>query len=87
MEQIADSINGLVYVARQSQQTQQINILHRRRKELEDAIQSLDVSCMELELKMLEETSGRKKDVYRRMFTKKRKKWNKTRRNWEKQQS
>ena len=26
MEQIADSINGLVYVARQSQQTQQINI-------------------------------------------------------------
>ena len=71
MEQIADSINGLVYVARQSQQTQQINILHRRRKELEDAIQSLDVSCMELELKMLEETSGRKKDVYRRMFTKK----------------
>ena len=64
MEQIADSINGLVYVARQSQQTQQINILRRHRKELEDAIQSLDVSCMELELKMLEETSGRKKDVY-----------------------
>ena len=28
MEQIADSINGLVCVARQSQQTQQINILH-----------------------------------------------------------
>ena len=59
MEQIADSINSLVYVARQSQQTQQINILHRRRKELE------------FELRMLEETSGRKKDVYRRMFTKK----------------
>ena len=86
MEQIADSINGLVYVARQSQQTQQINILHRRQKELDDAIQSLDVSCMELELKMLEETSGRKKDVYRQMFTKK-KKWNKTRRNWRKRQS
>ena len=64
MEQIVDSTNGLVYVARQSQQTQQINILHRRRKELEDAIQSLDVLCTELELKMLEETSGRKKDVY-----------------------
>ena len=28
MEQIADSINGIVSVARQSQQTQQINILH-----------------------------------------------------------
>ena len=28
MEQIADSINSLVGVARQSQQTQQINILH-----------------------------------------------------------
>ena len=87
MEQIADSINGLVYVARQSQQTQRINILHQRRKELEDAIQSLDVSCMELELKMLEETSGRKKDVYRRMFTQKKKKWNKTGRNWRKRQS
>ena len=29
MEQIADSINSLVSVARHSQQTQQINILHR----------------------------------------------------------
>ena len=65
MEQIVDSINGLVCVARQSQQMQQINILHRRRKELEDTIQSLDISCMELELKTLEENSGRKKDVYR----------------------
>ena len=64
MEQIADSINGLVCVARQSQQTQQTNILHQRRKELEDTIQSLDISCMELELRMLEENSGRKKDVY-----------------------
>ena len=33
MEQIVDSINGLVCVARQSQQTQQINILHQHRKE------------------------------------------------------
>ena len=65
MEQIADSINGLVCVARQSQQTQQINILHKCQKELEDTIQSVDVSCMELELRMLEENSGRKKDVYR----------------------
>ena len=64
MEQIADSINSLVCVARQSQQTQQINILQQCQKELEDAIQSLDVSCMELELRMLEENSGRKKDVY-----------------------
>ena len=29
MEQIADSINGLVSVARQSRQTQQINIVHQ----------------------------------------------------------
>ena len=50
MEQIADSINGLVSVARQSQQTQQINILHRNRKELEDLINTLDSACMELEL-------------------------------------
>ena len=70
MEQIADSINGLVCVARQSQQTQQIILLHRHRKELEDAIQSLDISCMELELRMLEENSGRKKDVYRQMLKK-----------------
>ena len=69
-EQIVDSINGLVSVARQSQQTQQITILHRWRKELEDAIQSLDVLCMDLELRMLEESSGRKKDVYRRMLKK-----------------
>ena len=68
IEQIADSINGLVSVARQSQQTQQITILHQWQKELEDAIQSLDVSCMDLELRMLEESSGRKKDVYRQML-------------------
>ena len=70
MEQIADSINGLVCVSRQSQQTQQINILHQCRKELEDTIQSLDISCMELELRMLEENSGREKGVYRRMLKK-----------------
>ena len=32
MEQIANSINGLVGVARQSQEMQQINMLHRRRE-------------------------------------------------------
>ena len=45
MEQIADSINGLVGVTRQSHQTQQINMLHRCQKELEDSIQTLDGAC------------------------------------------
>ena len=71
MEQIAESINGLVGVAKQSHQTQQMNILHRRHKELEDTVQALDNSCMELELNMLEETCPRKKEVYWKMLEKK----------------
>ena len=70
MEQIADSINGLVGVTKQSHQTQQMNILHRRCKELEDTVQALDNLCMELELKMLEESCPRKKKVYRKMLEK-----------------
>ena len=71
MEQIAESINGLVGVAMQSHQTQQMNILHQRHKELEDTVQALDNSCMELELNMLEETCPRKKKVYWKMLEKK----------------
>ena len=73
MEQIADSINGLVGVARQSHQTQQINILHRCQKELEDSIQTLDGPCMELELCLLE-AIGMRKQVFECAFTKKRQK-------------
>ena len=72
MEQIAESINGLVGVAKQSHQTQQMNILHQRHKELEDTVQALDNSCMELELNMLEETCPRKKKVYWKMLETKR---------------
>ena len=53
MEQITESIDVLVSVARQSQQTQQINILHQRRKELEDLINTLDSACMELEFNLV----------------------------------
>ena len=70
MEQIANSINGLVGVARQSQETQQINMLHRRREKLEEAIQTLDSACMELELNLLEST-GTRKQVFERVFNKK----------------
>ena len=73
MEQIVESINGLVGVTKQSHQTQQMNILHRRCKELEDTVQALDNSCMELELNMLEETCPRKKKVYQKMLEKRKK--------------
>ena len=70
MEQIANSINGLVGVARQSQETQQINMLHRRREKLEEAIQTLDSACMDLDLNLLEST-GTRKQVFERVFNKK----------------
>ena len=58
IQQIADSINGLVGVAKQSQTNQQSDFLHHRHKELEDMIGVLDGACVELELKILDE-SGR----------------------------
>ena len=56
IQQIADSINGLVGVAKQSQMHQQIDFLHCRCKELEDMIGDLDGSCLELELNILNES-------------------------------
>ena len=58
IQQITDFINGLVGVAKQSQTNQQIDFLHHRCKELEDMIGVLDGACVELELKILDE-SGR----------------------------
>ena len=52
IQQIAASINGLVGVARQSQQTQEVQMLHIHRKELEDTIKYLEVSSMELEMRI-----------------------------------
>ena len=60
MEHLADSISGLVSIARQSHQTQQINIMHRRQKELEDSIEKIEGFCIELELQLLELTGTRK---------------------------
>ena len=59
IQQIADSINGLVGVAKQSQTNQQIDFLHHHCKELgvEDMIGVLDGACVELELKILDESS------------------------------
>ena len=56
IEQIAYSINGLVGVAKQSQTHQQIDFLHCHCKELEDMNGDLDGSCLELELKILDES-------------------------------
>ena len=56
IQQIADSINGLVGVVKQGQTNQQVDFLHRRRKELEDTIGVLDNACVDLELKILDET-------------------------------
>ena len=49
IQQIADSINGLVGVVKQSQTNQQIDFLHQHHKELEDTICVLDGACVELE--------------------------------------
>ena len=56
IQQIADSINGSVGVAKQSQMHQQIDFLHHHHKELEDTIGDLDGSCLELEFKILDES-------------------------------
>ena len=61
IQQIAASINGLVGVARQSQQTQEVQLLHIHRKELEDTIEYLEVSSMELEMKICDKTGTKKK--------------------------
>ena len=56
MEQIADSINGLVDVARQSHEMQQIYMLYRQQKELEDEIGTLEAHCMDIELHQLDKS-------------------------------
>ena len=56
IQQIVDSINGLVGVAKQNQTNQRVDFLHRHRKELEDTIGVLDSACVDLELKILDET-------------------------------
>ena len=60
IQQIAESINGLVGVARLSNETQQMNMPHLRRKQLEDCITKLDESCMDLELKCIDSSGSRK---------------------------
>ena len=69
VQQIADSINGLVGVAKQSQTNQQVDFLHQRRKELEDTIGVLDSACIDLELKILDET-GKRRLVYKKALSK-----------------
>ena len=81
IQQIADSINGLVGVAKQSQTNQQIDFLHRRRKELEDTICVLDSACVELELKILEET-GKRRLVYKKHYQRICKSWKVRKKNW-----
>ena len=54
------SLKILQSVARQSHQTQQVNIMYRRRKELEDSIEIIEGYCIELELQLLESTGTRK---------------------------
>ena len=61
IQHTAESINGLVGVARLSHETQQMNMLHARRKQLEDCITKLDESCIDLELKCIDSSGSRKK--------------------------
>ena len=69
IQQIVDSINGLVRVAKQSQMNQQIDFLHRRHKELEDTIGAMGSACVDLELKILDET-GKRHLVYKKALSK-----------------
>ena len=61
IQQIADSINGLVGVAKQSQTNQQIDFLHHCHKELEDMIGVLDGASVEFEYKILDELGDESK--------------------------
>ena len=56
-------------VAKQSQTNQQVDFLHHRRKELEDTIGVLDSACVDLELKILDET-GKRCLVYKKALSK-----------------
>ena len=69
IQQIAASINRLVGVARQSQQTQEIQMLHVRRKELEDTIEFSEASSMEM--KSCDETGTKKKLLGKALLKKK----------------
>ena len=51
IQQIAASINGLVGIAKQSQHTQERQMLYAHHKELEDTIKDLEGSAMKLEIK------------------------------------
>ena len=74
IQQIAESINRLVGVARQRHKTQQLNMLHSQRKQLEDYITKLDESCMDLELKYLD-SIGLRKQLFEKALKKKKGKW------------
>ena len=54
IQQIAESFDRFFCSARQSHETQQLNMLHSQRMQLEDNITKLDESCMDLELKCLD---------------------------------
>ena len=71
IQQIAASINGLVGVARQSQQTQEIQMLHVHQKGLEDTIEYLEASSMEMEMKSCDETGTKKKILGKALLKKK----------------
>ena len=72
IQQIATSINGLVGIAKQSQHTQERQMLYACRKEFEDTINDLEGSAMELEIKSLDET-GTKKELLENAVLKKKK--------------
>ena len=72
IQQIAASINGLVGIAKQSQHTQEMQMLHVRQKELEDTIKNLEGSTMELEIKSLDKT-GTKRQLLENAVLKKKK--------------
>ena len=71
IQQIAIFISGLVVVAKQSQHTQERQMLYACRKELEDTIKDLEGSAMELEIKSLDEMGTKKELLEKAVFKKK----------------
>eukprot|EP00957_Ditylum_brightwellii_P120649 9203318-Ditylum_brightwellii.AAC.1 len=67
---MSHSIDGLVTAATRSTQTHNLDIICRRRKELEDAIQFLEREVFEIEVKLVD-ADPMHEGLYRRVYDKK----------------
>lgn len=70
VQQMSQSIDGLVSAATRSTETHSLDIKCRRRKELEDSIESLEKDIFEIEVKLIG-AEPQLATLYRRMYDKK----------------